>query len=342
VSKVTIEQIEGKLKNFADLQKLLEAERGKAGGTLARHDWWRYHYYKYPYLAGAPDGRVAARFRDIFINLAELNSDGKIGIRPGHDDNDGLIQKFTHLLEEWNSRGGLPGDVVADARKPILKYFEHGDPTGVKLFSRFDPPSTPFLVKYSRREFLEPMLKKGIIRICPASYYADPKHIDAVRDSETLRHFFIPTFRERLEGKVSVKYDGRDVKFNDDDIVIPLLVPDYFLFCLCGRIYYRLPTDFDADAALIIRDKDIFCQRVISAFLAQHPEWVPFSGEITYYDPYLDYTKMTLPEMTKHFGYSYQREYRIAFKPTSHIKGPLAPEFITIGPMSGYAELLTL
>jgi hypothetical protein len=50
-----------------------------------------------------------------------------------------------------------------------------------------------------------------------------------------------------------------------------VVCPDYFLYSLCDHIYYRLPTDFDADAALIIRDPALFTQRVISNFQVQHP-----------------------------------------------------------------------
>jgi hypothetical protein len=342
VTNVTPDQIKLKLQDFSELQKALDAEREKNGGMLPRHQQWRYHYYKIPYLAGSCSERIADRFRDVFINLSELTPDGKVGIRPGFETDDSLGQKFTHLLEEWNSRGGMPNDVVARARKPILKYFENGTPIGVTLFEGFKAPTTPFLVKYSRKEFLEPMLKTGKIRISPASYYNDAKHLDSVRDTETQRTFFIPTYRERLQGKKSIEFQGHTIHFGDDDIVIPVVVPNYFMFSLCDRVYYRLPTDFDANAALIIKDQNLFSQRVISAFLAAHPEWRPLVGNVIYYDPYIDYTKVPVPEMAKHFGYSYQREYRIAFQSKIEIKTTLVPEFINIGPMTEYAELLTL
>jgi len=98
--------------------------------------------------------------------------------------------------------------------------------------------------------------------------------------------------------------------------------------------------DFDADAALIIRDPALFTQKVISHFPAQHPEWEPLHGPVTYYNPYRDYTKMTVPEMGKHFGYAYQREVRIAFRSKTPLRGPLAPVFLKIGPITDFAELL--
>lgn len=118
-------------------------------------------------------------------------------------------------------------------------------------------------------------------------------------------------------------------------------MPDYFFLSFCSDIYYRMPTDFEADAALVIRDPIRFSQRVISTFLAKNPDWEPHVGPVTYYDPYRDYGKVTVPQMSKHFGYSYQREVRIAFIATRRLTMTLQPQFINIGSMSEYAELVS-
>lgn len=310
-------------------------------GRLARHEVWRHSYLAYPYLIGAPAERVAARFKDVFINQTELGSNAKIGMLPV-DGDASFMQKFTHLLEEYGERGGEPpATVIHDARKPILRYFENGDPIATKIFGGYAKPASPFLVKYGRREFLEPMLRDGRIRICPASYYNDDAHGDAVRDDELTRNFFIPTFRERLNGEHSIDIQGHRIEYGNDDLLLPVVMPDYFLLSLCDHIYYRMPTDFDADAALVIRDPAQFTQRVISGFLAAWPDWEPLHGPVTYYDPYLDYTKVTTPELSKHFGYSYQREVRIALRAKRRPRSSLQPEFLTIGAMTDYAELLT-
>jgi hypothetical protein len=185
------------------------------------------------------------------------------------------------------------------------------------------------------------MLGKGRLRICPASYYNDGGHLDSIRDDEMTRNFFIPTFQGRLNGETHVEVKGHRLPFNDDDVCLPLVFPDYYLFSLCDHIYYRMPTDFGADAALIIRDPIRFSQRIISAFLGLYPDCEPLYGPVTYYDPYLDYTKFKIPEMAKHFGYAYQREVRIAFRPKRRPRQPLRPVFLEIGPMNDYADLVS-
>lgn len=121
---------------------------------------------------------------------------------------------------------------------------------------------------------------------------------------------------------------------------MPVVAPDYFLFSLCDHIYYRMPTDFSSDAALVIRDPDLFAQRVISSFLARWPDWAAKYGPVTYYDPYRDYTKVRIHEMSKHFGYAYQREVRIALRARRRPSNSLEPEFLDVGPMTDYAELV--
>jgi hypothetical protein len=311
-------------------------------GNLKRHETWRHEYASDPYLLGAPDERLASRFKHVFINQTELNTDAKIGLLPIEDEHS-FMAKFTHLLEEYGVRTGEhpPSDVISAAKAPALKYFANGEPIASRMFRNYVAPTTSFTVKYGRREFLEPMLRWGRLRICPASYYSDSAHNDAVKDDETHRTFYIPTFRERLRGIHHTMFQGRRIEYGDDDLVVPIAAPDYFLLSLCDSIYYRLPTDFEADAALVIRDPNRFAQRVISSFLARYPNWKPHYGPVTYYDPYRDFTKIRVHQMSKHFGYAYQREVRIVLEARQGPGHALQPEFFEIGPMDDYAELLS-
>jgi len=311
-------------------------------GTLKLYETWRHEYASFPYLLGAPDERLASRFKDVFINQSELNPDAKFEPLPIGNEH-AFMAKFTHLLEEYGLRLGNhpPRSVIAAAMAPRLKYFENGDPIAKKIFRGYAAPIRPFTVKYGRREFLEPMRRMGRLRICPASYYNDDAHNAAVKDDEIHRTFFIPTFRERLKGIHHMVFRGQRIDFGDDDIVMPIKAPDYFLLSLCDSIYYRMPTDFDADSALIILDPDRFAQRVISSFLARYPDWKPHYGHVTYYDPYIDFTKVRVHQMSKHFGYAYQREVRIAIEAQRAPRQNLQPEFIDIGSMVDYTQLLT-
>ncbi|MDW5266319.1 MAG: hypothetical protein SA176_11235 [Edaphobacter sp.] len=338
MSEVTLAQLRQRLAQAEEKRAYLE-RKGQTPPGLARYEMWQQEYLTHPYVIGAPADRAAKRFADVFINVAELGSNGLIGVHDFKKDPSFTV-KLTHMIEEFGLRGGVPPDVIEAARAPALRYFEKGDPIAVQIFVGYRAPASPFVVKYGQRRFLEPMLREGRLRICPASFYNDPALLASVQDDEITRHFFIPTYRERLAGQDSIVFDGHRLSFGNDDIVVPIVCRDYFLFSLCDHIYYRMPTDFDADAALIIRDPGLFAQRVISHFLALHPEWDPIYGPVTYYDPYLDYRKFGEPEMMKSFGYSYQREVRIVFRSKRPVVPSLAPVFLKIGSMTDYAELV--
>jgi hypothetical protein len=342
MGKVTIDQIRQRLEGIEQRRRHYEW-KSEQPGRLSRHEVWRHAYLARPYLIGAPDDRAAERFCNIFMNVTELSKEGKISLVP-MSETDEYMQVFTHMLEEYGSRiGGMPPDeLIGRARAPILKYFEHGTPIGLTMFQGYEAPSTPILVKYGKRQFLEPMLRSGDLRLANAGLYNDMGFLDAIRDDETSRTFFIPTYKERIAGETHLDFQGHRIEFNDDDIVLPLVFDDYYLFSLCESIHYRMPTDFDADAAIVIRDPIRFKQQLISTFLVRFPDWVPMEGRVTYYDPYRDYSKFNVPEMAKHFGYAYQKEVRVAFRPRRKPTTPLEPLFLSIGPMTDYADMVSV
>lgn len=340
--KVSLEQIRERHEAVEARRRYYEW-KSEQPGRLVLHEVWRHAYLARPYLLGAPEDRVAERFCNIFMNAMELSPQGQITL-VAMSETDEYMQVFTHMLEEYGSRrNGMPPDeVIGRARAPLLKYFEKGTPVGVTLFEGYSTPTGPILVKYGKRQFLEPMFKHGEMRIANAGLYNDANLLSAVRDDETSRTFFIPTWRERMENRTYLDFQGHRLEFDDDDIVLPLVFEDYFLVSLCEHIHYRMPTDFEADAAIVIRDPIRFKQRLISTFLASNPDYEPMEGSVIYYDPYRDYSKFRVPEMAKHFGYAYQKEARIVFRPKRRPSAPLKPVFLSIGPMLDYADMLTL
>ena len=344
MTNVSVDLLRQRLLSIRERQRHFEW-KVEQPGRLRRHEVWRHAYLARPYLVGAPDERVAERFRHVFLNVYEIGEDGKIRPVP-FTETDEYMQMFTHLLEEYGARtGGMPSnEIIQSAREPIFKYFEHGTPVGVTLFDGYSAPTTPVLVKYGKREFLEPMHRTGELRLANAALYNDTAHIGAVRDDETSRTFFVPTYNERLEGRTHIDFQGHQLEFGDDDITIPLEFDDYYLFSLCTQIHYRMPTDFDADAAIVIRDPIRFKQRLISTFMALYPEWIPLEGKVTYFDPYR-VTGFADPEMAKHFGYAYQKEDRVVFRrrrPLAAGAPHLQPLFLSIGSMEDYADLVML
>jgi hypothetical protein len=342
MAKVSVDQIRERFRRVDERRQHYEW-KSEQPGRLCPHEVWRHTYLAHPYLLGAQDERVAERFKSIFMNLMELSPQGQLSPVP-IEVTDEYMQVFTHMREEYETRhdGHPPDEVISEARLPLVKYFENGTPIGIRMFEGYKAPNTPILVKYGKKQFLEPMIEHGELRLANAGLYNDSGFLDSVRDHETSRTFFIPTFRERLAGETHLELNGHRQPFDDDDIVLPLIFDDYYLFSLCEHIHYRMPTDFEADAAIIIRNPNLFKQRLISTFLARLPGWKPMAGNVIYYDPYRDYSKFNVPEMAKHFGYAYQKEARIVLRPPQKLSVPLEPLYLTIGSMKDYADLVAI
>ena len=59
--------------------------------------------------------------------------------------------------------------MIAEARLPLLRYFEDGTPLGVRMFDGYNVPEPPILVKYGKKQFLEPMIDRGELRLANAA-----------------------------------------------------------------------------------------------------------------------------------------------------------------------------
>lgn len=181
MTKVTIEQLRQRFEEVEARRRHYQW-KSEQPGRLRLHEMWRHTYLTHPYLLGAPEDRVAERFRDIFMNTSELTPRGQIAPVP-MSETDEYMQVFTHMLEEYGSRGGQPpDDVIATARLPLVKYFEQGTPIGVRMFEGYAAPSGPIVVKYGKRQYLEPMFQSGELRLANAALYADSQFLNAVRD----------------------------------------------------------------------------------------------------------------------------------------------------------------
>ncbi|NOD65694.1 MULTISPECIES: hypothetical protein [unclassified Ruegeria] len=313
----------------------------RENGGLPRHEVWRAQYLQNPYLLLCSDEELRERWIDVFANTTILTEDGMIGMDPDEIKKPGsMTEAFTHMLEACNARGGAEGDFIAMGNAEIQKYFEHGEPPGVSMFKGMPMRLKNCIVKFSRREFLEPMLREGRVRLAPASYYARGGHLKSIRDLETQKTLRIPAINEALAGKTHINYQGANLPIEGGAITMPIVVPDYFLFSTCLNLDRRMPTDFEANAALIIRDAHSFSRQLKKAFKKEYGQSDVYCGPVTYFDPFRWRPNgKILPEMMKHFAFSYQKEYRIAARPIGNTFDA-EPIFLQIGSMQDYAEIV--
>lgn len=312
-------------------------------GSLKRSDWWHYEYCQTPYLTFASDRYLAKRWIDNFHNNVRLTAEGYVVPREEFSDAAGLFGPlFAHLTAEYGLRGGVPFSAANDGNAQLSKYFEHGEPTGVRLFNGMPETLDGVIVKFGKRAHLKAMLDAGDVRATPASYYSRPSLLKAMQDFEVEREFHVPVFGALIKGeKFATVESGYRGEISDGFVKESVKFPDYILWCACTDIDRRMPDDFGADSALIIRDPHAFAGRFKKSLKARWSAVKVSTGPVTYYDPCSFVHRKAKPAHLKHFSFAYQREWRLcAFLPPQQI--PEEPFNMQIGSLTDIAELVTL
>jgi hypothetical protein len=97
---------------------------------------------------------------------------------------------------------------------------------------------------------------------------------------------------------------------------------------------------FDADACVVITKPKEFIDRVLAAVQPLLSGYAHERGKVRYADPHFDHHRLPIA-MTKHFRFSYQREFRMIWVPPT-ARMDLKPFFITVGTLKDIATLITL
>lgn len=338
--------IEGQAKHAFNWYKQraveLDNEMHRNDGKLPLHELWRRQYYEYPYLLLESNEIILERFADIFTNCLDISVEGKITPTPMLDNDARLARYFTEVIEETNWRGILNKGSMQPAFVQLNEYFKNEIPLGVEMFKELPVKQEQYLYKFSKRDFVREMLKTGRFRISPASYYSKGSHIKAIKDFETERNYRLKAIQEVMQGISSIEVQGNTLEIINGVVPLDVVMEDYFLFSTCNELSRRMPTDFESNAVLIIKDKHEFLSRLESELIMSYPGWEVLERDVYYYDTYNDHPNDRNQEFYKHISYAYQREHRCILRPkrTGIQKDKLKPFFVELGSIEDIAEAI--
>jgi hypothetical protein len=310
------------------------------------HPTWREEYRVYRYMEHLSQPDLDRRAADVFVNLCDVNLDGKISISGPSGETFRWLVSWTHVLEELRLRSGSPSSELGFVRHVRAELPNVQSPLARKAAdaarARTLQPGA-FLVKYGRQQHLRATLERGAIRINPASAYSDPSLNAATRDDELV--FSIQPHPSEISLEV---FDGRTGRskgrmFPIGGVISKRSPTNYYVYCLSGSLAPRLFLDFDYEACLVIREPDVFIKRLIVAVENSLPGWVGASFVMSYIDPVRpDRTiEQILVPLCKHFRYSYQREVRLTWAPPEAVTD-LSPIDVELGSLAGCCELVEL
>lgn len=299
-------------------------------------------YRRLPYMQQLSREKINQRATDIMANVHVLDDEGRISADPDSAVSLYWLSRLGEVAVEMQARYGpypagwekgmiKPGDLPASL-----------NPNGRRIAGRLEtarPIQRRYVVKYGERQFLEPMLNKGLVRILPAANYADPSLNSAIRDDELslplnvdqftagpLRDVFHlgPTQRAATGSRLDVTIHGKS---------------NYYVFCAAYRLSARLIMDFGGDACLVIHNPDEFADRINQAMRPHTEGWSFVYRDVEYYDPLQTNLIEVNVLYSKHFRYSYQRETRLAWLPPAPVVS-LDPVYLELGPLTDIAELV--
>src|SRR5882672_5361379 len=233
---------------------------------MPRHEIWRASYRARRYARHLSQAELNRRVRDVFLNLLRLTPEAKIGFPPISAESSRWMELWTHVLEEMRLRhgpypAGFTRDILHSEPIPDLAG-ELADKAAAALGQRAHDPQQIF-AKFGKRAYMEALYYRGSLRIQPASFFKATGHNVAVRDDELALPMSFALSRDEI---VRLVRNPQDVPAEAPDhrVDVRFSFPtDYWLYCLTMSLEPRLFVDFDAQACLIIRDKNEFRNRLV-------------------------------------------------------------------------------
>ena len=290
------------------------------------------------------DVELKQRARDIFLNVTTINNENKIIPVPLNEGGDEWIRLFTHTLEEFNIRfGPFPAGFTDGFIKetPIPNPQSKISSIACEIVKKLNLQSGTFLVKFGKYCYLQNTIEKGTIRISPASSYKDPSLNPAIQDDELKISCEIHPSYIRSTSSIRKFFKNKGMPLTKNLTITEHSSTNYYVYCFSLTIAPRLFLDFDADACLLILEPKLFLEQLREEFKKVHPDWKSHDTHIRYLDPLNPKKRDFNVFHSKHFRYSYQKEYRIFWLPPKP-EEMLLPIDITLDRLDEYCKLISL
>ena len=313
---------------------------------MPRQEVWKLQYRDDPYLRHLPNADLLTRAGDLVAASLVHTPEGLIGLRPMESDLS-AIERFAHVLEELAIRG------LDYKQEPVRDALQVPKPDSVRAaLKRLAARKLPeqILVKFGRREHMSALFLEGKGRISPASYYSDPSLGRARADNEARVTAYVhPLDAHRYFG-VQHTADGGSAAV---DVPVPYLgstpieitaTSDFYVYCMASTCDARMFVDFD-HTCVVIKDTSAFIACLRDAVALVLPDWQFVAAPVEYFDPFFARPHQLTAQVSKHFRYEYQKEFRLLWVPPSQEEAEKwAWEHIEfqLGPLTRYSELIWL
>jgi hypothetical protein len=294
---------------------------------------WRQQYRTNRYLEFETPAGLWTRARDITANAYTIDQNGKYHVvfEATH-----WHEMLSHIFEELGFRNiELPPPQLPHYSKAIK---------GAELWETVDLSRGDYLLKFGKLEYMNDFYANGRLRISSAESYADVRYNAARYDTEC--EFTQESIGATIQFPPGGDYSIPQEQWISDSVIGTLKRKSTYggrayIACFSMKYENRLFEDFDADACVVIREPLGFMKAVKEWGEAHLPNWFFYIDHVAYRDPFKPIKEVDVL-YTKHFKYSYQREFRMSWEQDKNGHPPPEPKFMELGPLTDYCDLLVL
>lgn len=296
------------------------------------------------YLSSMPDSALSERLVHLMNNCVRLDHRSMVQLS-AVDQPDifaRLLDTFAETtLRHGSVQAGQNPEAWKRSNNAMISPSEAVAEKAIKLKSLV-AGEKGYLLRFSSFEFMNDLVRNGGVFLQSASVYKNQENI-SVRDDE-LKLTLVRYLSAKAALSISDEFGGPSAMREARSIEYSITAPDFLTLCLTDSINYRMISDWNAEAAAIIRDPNEFFERLRGASQKLHTENHGLEkGKVRYIDPYFEsYAKIQSEDLPfcKHFKFSYQREFRYVIRNSQKIEN--ADRKIYLGDLSDIATLVDL
>ncbi len=295
------------------------------------------------YLRLMPEDALRERTVHLLNNCVRL--DQKSMIQLCAIENPDMFTRLMDCLAETGLRygtitGAKSKEMWDQKRNVLIKPSAEIAERAKILEARIPTRHSGLLFRFSSYQYMEELLNEGGLLLQWASSYKSQENL-SVRDDELSLEFNRYISAEEA-GSVPLLAHIRPEAQAATRLSIFIQCPDFLTLCLTDAVNYRLISDWQAEAAVIIHDPVVFRKRLANGaqhLLGMNKAKALEHGKVHYLDPYFPLPSQDVP-FCKHFKFSYQREFRFV------IRAPEPVDFnsrkIFLGSLADIATLVDL
>ncbi len=266
-----------------------------------KHDYdpgiWGIEYASFRYLSGITDNNLWDRYRAIIRNMRSY-TESERDVIPiiSYQSSWYWFRKEYQTRLEFAFRG---------IKLPALRHVSSNTSKHGPLHPT-PPNGTEIIFRYGSRQYMQKMVKEGIMRFSPAHAYRSIGNDEARCDDELQKHSYLPSRYTTVTHE-----SGQRIKVIGD-IRKTVQGSEYYLICFSCVWDSELFREFNADICVAITDPSELAKRLKSASRDTFPQWYFHDGPVQYFDPYERAGNEHLSTaISKDFRFAYQNEYRI-------------------------------